>query len=79
MVDSGLHGQRGQEIGGEQHVTLGSNLDIGRQQCCGMGRRSGSLSPLRRDDQIRLVRGSHPPDEPGVPGITFAPGRNGTQ
>src|SRR6187397_1071259 len=26
MVDSGLHGQRGQEIGGEQHVTLSTTI-----------------------------------------------------
>jgi hypothetical protein len=42
MVNSGLHGERGQEIAGEQHVALGGELNVSGQ--CRRGRASSSSS-----------------------------------
>jgi hypothetical protein len=74
MMDSGLHGERGQEVTREQHVALSGDFNVSRQRCRDMGCRCGSLGPLPRYNQLRPVQGSHPPDEPGMRGVAFGAG-----
>lgn len=74
MVNSGLHGERGQKIAGDQHVALGGELNVSGQRRRGMSRRCRSLGPQPGYDQIRPVGRSHPPDEPRMRGIPLGAG-----
>jgi len=74
MVNRGLHGERGQEIAGDQHVALGGEIHVSGQRRRGMSRRCRGLGPQPGYDQIRPVGRSHPPDEPGMRGIPLGAG-----